>query len=80
VPLVSGSVSGQASNGTCSADLLGGGSCVVTAGVGTVTLTATQLLLPFQSWSGASCTSTANPLVITSPSTNIACTATFELI
>ena len=48
----------------------GGGSCVVTAGVGTVTLTATPLLplpLPFQSWTGASCTSTANPLVITSP-------------
>ena len=53
---------------------------MVTAGVGTVTLTATPLLplpLPFQSWTGASCTSTANPLVITSPSSNIACTANF---
>ena len=82
VPLVSGSVSGQATNGTCSTDLTGGGSCVVTAGVGTVTLTATPPplplpLLPFKDWSGASCTSTANPLVITSPSTNIACTANF---
>ena len=80
VPLVSGSVSGQASNGTCSTDLAGGGSCVVTAGVGTVTLTATPLLplpLPFQNWTGASCTSTANPLVITSPSSNITCTANF---
>ena len=48
-----GSVAGTATNGTCTNDpLTGGGSCVVTAGVGTVTLTATQLLLPFQSWSG----------------------------
>ena len=79
IPLV-GSVSASATNGTCTDDpLTGGGSCVVTAGVGTVTLTATPLLpvTPFQSWTGASCASTANPLVITSPSSNIACTANF---
>ena len=80
IPLVSGSVSGQASNGTCTSDpLTGAGSCVVTAGVGTVTLTAAQLALPFQGWSGTGCTSAANPLVLTSPSTNITCTATFGL-
>jgi hypothetical protein len=79
IPLV-GSVSASATNGTCTDDpLSGGGSCVVTAGVGTVTLTATPLLpvTPFQSWTGASCASTVNPLVITSPSSNIACTANF---
>ncbi len=44
LPLV-GSVSGSATNGTCTNDpVTGGGSCVVTAGVGTVTLTATPLL------------------------------------
>ena len=74
-----GTVSGSASNGICTtADpVTGAGSCLVDAGVGTVTLTATNLLLSFQSWSGTSCTGTANPLVFTSPQTDIACTATF---
>jgi hypothetical protein len=82
-PLSLGSVTGVASNGSCTTDLLtGGGSCVVTAGVGTVTLTAEPLLPPlpvfvFQGWSGPSCTSAANPLVLVSPSTDVACTATF---
>ena len=78
--LLVGSVTGSATNGTCTNDpVTGGGSCVVTAGVGSVTLTPTAVLLPFASWTGTSCTSMANPLVITSPSTNIACTANFGL-
>ena len=41
-----GSVTGTATNGTCTNDpLTGGGSCVVTAGVGSVTLTASPLPL-----------------------------------
>jgi hypothetical protein len=76
-----GSVSGTATNGTCSgSDLLtGAGSCVVDAGTGSVVLTATSLLplFPFSRWEGASCTSTANPLTVTGPTTDIACTAVF---
>jgi hypothetical protein len=77
-----GSVHGSATNGTCTDDpLTGGGSCVVTAGVGSVTLTASPLVLPvFKGWTGTGCTSAANPLALTNPSTNIACTATFGLI
>jgi hypothetical protein len=74
-----GSVTGVASNGTCSSDpLTGAGSCVVTAGVGTVTLTATPL---FQSWSGTTCngTPTANVMAFASPTTDKACTANFVL-
>jgi hypothetical protein len=76
-------VSGVASAGTCTtADpVTGAGSCLVDAGVGTVTLTASSLVLPlFKNWSGASCvvgTVTTNPLLITSPATDKACTATF---
>jgi hypothetical protein len=78
---LAGSVAGVATNGTCAASnpVTGAGSCLVDAGVGTVTLTATNLLLSFQSWSGTSCTGTANPFVFTSPQTDIACTATFGL-
>jgi hypothetical protein len=78
-----GTVSGAASAGTCTASdpVTGAGSCLVDAGVGTVTLTASSLVLPlFKDWSGASCvagTVTTNPLVITNPTTNKACTATF---
>ena len=54
-----GIVAGVASHGTCTATnpLTGAGSCLVDAGVGTVTLTATPLLpiLPFKGWSGAAC-------------------------
>jgi hypothetical protein len=77
-----GSVSGVASNGTCSSDpLTGAGSCVVTAGIGTVTLTATALL-SFEGWSGTTCngTPTANVMAFASPATDKACTATFGVI
>jgi hypothetical protein len=79
-------VSGAASAGTCTvADpVTGAGSCLVDAGVGTVTLTASSLVISFfMNWSGASCvagTVTTNVLVITSPATDKACTATFGLI
>ena len=77
-----GSVTGSATNGTCTNDTVtGGGSCVVTAGVGSVTLTGTALLFPvFKGWTGTGCTSATNPLVLTAPTSNIACTATFGLI
>ena len=78
--LLVGSVSGTATNGTCTNDLVtGGGSCVVTAGVGTVTLTATPIVLLFTGWTGTGCTSASNPLVLTSPAANIACTANFGI-
>jgi hypothetical protein len=79
--LLVGSVTGSATNGACTDNpVTGGGSCVVEAGVGTVTLTATKfLLLNFHDWSGASCVSLANPLVLTNPSADITCTANFQL-
>jgi hypothetical protein len=83
VPGVSGSVAATATNGTCTASdpLTGAGSCTVTAGVGSVTLTATPLALPvFQGWTGTGCVSSTNPLVLTSPATNVACTANFSVI
>jgi hypothetical protein len=76
-----GAVTGVASNGSCTTDpITGSGSCVVTAGVGTVTLTALPLL--FQSWSGATCngTPTANVMAFASPATDKACTATYGVI
>ncbi len=79
-----GSVSGVASNGTCTTDpLTGGGSCVVSAGVGTVQLTATALpplgVLPFANWAGATCdgTAAANVMTFASPVADKACTANF---
>ena len=57
------------------------GSCVVDAGVGTVTLTASPLLplLGFSGWSGATCdgTAAANVMTFTAPATDKACTANF---
>ena len=53
---------------------------MVDAGACTVTLTASPLAFPFQGWTGPSCTSMLNPLVITDPSADVACTATFGLI
>jgi hypothetical protein len=79
--LLVGRVTGSASNGSCTTDLVtGGGSCVVAAGVGTVTLTAAPLLLlPFASWSGATCDGTpaANVMTFAAPASDKACTATF---
>jgi hypothetical protein len=79
--LLVGSVAGAASNGTCTNDpLTGGGSCVVDAGVGTVTLTASPLLLPtFKGWTGG-CTGLTNPFVLTAPAADVTCTATFGVI
>ena len=77
-----GSVSGMASNGTCTTDpLTGGGSCVVDARVGTVTLTGMALALPFKNWSGATCdgTATTNVMAFTAPTADKACTAAFGL-
>ncbi len=77
-----GTVSGVASNGTCATNpLTGSGSCVVDAGVGTVALTGTALLLPFKSWSGATCdgVAAANTMTFTAPAADKACTATFGL-
>jgi hypothetical protein len=78
-----GSVSGSASNGACTTDpLTGGGSCVVDAGVGRVTLTASPLplLTTFNGWTGTGCTSASNPVVLANPNTDISCTATFGLL
>ena len=79
--LLVGSVHGSASNGTCTDNALtGGGSCVVAKGVGTVTLNASKLfILNFHDWTGASCVSLANPLILTNPSADLACTANFGL-
>ena len=42
--------------------------------------TARLLVFPvFKGWTGTSCISATNPLVMTSPSSNISCTATFGL-
>ena len=60
-------------------DPTGGGSCVVTAGVGSVTLTATPLASRHSTDGPGRSARATNPVVITSPSTNIACTATFGL-
>jgi hypothetical protein len=77
-----GSVTGTATGGTCTNDpVSGGGSCVVAATTGTVTLTATPAvaaLLHFASWSG-SCTGTTNPYVLSNLTANASCTATFAL-
>ena len=81
VPLT-GTVAGVATHGTCSASnpLTGAGDCLVDAGVGTVTLTATATL-PFTGWSGATCdgTAVANVMTLTAPAADKACTATFTL-
>ena len=76
-----GKVSGVATGGSCTDDLVsGGGSCVVDAVTGTVTLTATALALPFfDGWSGPGCASLANPLALSNLTTNLTCTATFGL-
>ena len=79
---LAGSVAGVAPNGPCPASnpITGAGSCVVDAGVGTVTLTATPILLPtFKGWTGAGCTSATNPLVLTSPTADLTCAANFGL-
>ena len=75
-----GSVTGSATNGTCTNDpLTGGGSCVVAAGVGTVTLTAGSAarLPPFESWTGVTCDGTpaANVMTFAAPASDKACTA-----
>lgn len=77
-----GSVTATATGGTCTNDpISGGGSCVVAAGTGTVTLTAAPAvpaLLHFDSWSG-SCTGATSPYVLSNLSADAACTATFAL-
>ncbi|MDX6374391.1 MAG: hypothetical protein QOD98_3379 [Nocardioidaceae bacterium] len=80
-----GMVAGVATNGTCtpSNPVTGAGDCLVDAGVGTVTLSATAVL-PFTSWSGATCdgvTSGAGGVVMTfsAPSADKACIATFTI-
>ena len=85
VPVVGlgGTVTGVASHGSCTASnpLNGSGSCLVDAGVGTVTLLASPLLLPtFKGWTGAGCASLTNPLVLTSPNAGLTCTASFGLL
>lgn len=76
-----GSVTGTATGGTCTNDpLTGGGSCVVPATTGTVTLTAsaTPVVAHFVSWSGSPvCSSSTNVLVLSNLSADAACTATF---
>ena len=80
-----GTVAAVATHGTCTATTLvvPTGSCLVDAGVGTVTLTATAVLpIPgFTGWSGATCngTAVANVMTFTAPTTNKACTASFVL-
>jgi hypothetical protein len=80
VPIVLlASVHGTATGGTCTDDpLTGGGSCVVAAVTGTVTLTAvgTPPVTQFVSWSG-SCTGTANPYTLSNLAGDATCTATF---
>ncbi len=78
-----GTVTGVATHGTCTATtlLVATGSCLVDAGVGSVTLTASPLLpIPgFTGWSGATCdgTALANVMTFTAPATDKACTASF---
>ena len=78
-----GTVSGEATHGTCTATtlLVATGSCVVDAGVGTVTLTASPVLpIPgFGGWTGATCngTAAANVMTFTAPASDKACTANF---
>jgi CARDB protein len=75
--LLVGSVTGAATNGSCTNNALtGGGSCVVDAATGTVTLTATPLVLPFLGWMG-DCSGMTNPQVLTNLSADKSCTATF---
>jgi CARDB len=87
VPGVTATVTGVASNGSCTAPstLTGAGSCLVDAGVGTVTLTAANGLIPipsFSGWSGATCDGTADApsktMTFTAPASDKACTATFS--
>jgi len=74
-----GKVNATATGGSCTDNIVtGGGSCVVDASTGTVTLTATQLVLPFQGWSG-DCAGTTNPFQLTNLGVDAACTATFGL-
>ena len=84
-PTVFGSVAGTATHGTCTASdpIQGTGSCLVDAGVGTVTLTATPLSIPFTfgSWGGPTCngSATANVMTFSSPAEDKACTANFTI-
>jgi CARDB len=82
VPIgVVGSVTATATGGTCTDDpVSGGGSCVVAATTGTVTLTASGIpaVLHFASWSG-SCTGTTSPYLLSNLTADAACTATFAL-
>jgi hypothetical protein len=72
-----GKVTATATGGSCTDDpISGGGSCVVTAGTGTVTLLAAPLVLPFKSWSGT-CTGTNVSQLLTNLTANATCTATF---
>jgi hypothetical protein len=81
-PLV-GSVSATATNGTCTADVVtGGGACTVTAGVGTVVLTATNSPVPFGTWTNGAngpCdgAKSANTVTFTAPTANKSCAAVF---
>lgn len=81
IPLVvTGTVAGVASNGTCSSDpVTGAGSCVVDASVGTVALTGTAGVLPFKNWTGATCdgTAAANVMTFTAPAVDKTCVANF---
>jgi hypothetical protein len=77
-----GTIAGAATHGSCTQPnpVTGtGGSCVVDATTGTVTLTATGGvggLLPFKSWTG-DCTGSTNPLELTNLTTDASCSATF---
>jgi hypothetical protein len=82
---VTGTVTGSASNGTCTApDLLtGAGSCVVDAGVGSVTLTANPgVLMKLGGWSAIppnACDGApaGNAMVFLAPATDKGCSASF---
>jgi hypothetical protein len=81
---VAGTVTSAASNGACSGSdpVSGAGSCLVDAGVGTVTFTAASSgLFAFIGWSGATCVGNVGPTIatlnVTAPTTDEACVATF---
>jgi CARDB protein len=81
---VLGTIAGAATHGSCTQPdmVLGtGGSCVVDATTGTVTLLATAGVggaLPFKAWTG-DCSGTTNPLQLTNLTTDKTCSATFGL-
>jgi len=74
-----GNVTATATGGTCTDNpLSGGGSCVVAAGTGSVTLTAASPLPLSVTWSG-DCTGSTNPYTLSNLTADATCTATFGL-